>query len=132
MTTPNKVNFELMVDPYLVRVLNKAIGRELTAPPPLTYPFCLASYDDRFVAFMSDLKLDMARTMHAEQKFEYYQKLKTGMHIRVELKASEQYRKKDGTLLFTPIAGQVRSDTGELITKQTITLVTIARTEAQV
>ena len=129
MGSPPSISVELAVDPYLVRVLNKAISAPQISTPPLTYPFCLTNYDDRFVVFMSKLDIDLARTMHAEQAFEYVRPLQLGEAVRVTLQAGGQYQKKNGALTFTPISGDIRAFSGELISRQEIVLVTLARAD---
>lgn len=121
----------ITLEPGRLKLLSKAIGSPDWRRLPLTLPFCLISDDDRFANFlvdaMKDWGLDIARTMHASQRFEYHKGMAAGDVLDVTLHLRDRYTKKGGSLAFTELEGQIFDAGGELVAEQQITLVTVAR-----
>lgn len=115
--------FEVTVEPFQLRLFAKAIGetrreyldpaaaramgyRDLPAPP--TFAFSLAMRPQDPFDLLRLLDVDLARVLHGEQSFEYFEPICAGDRVRVSRRVVEAYEKKGGALQF--YVAEVRCD----------------------
>jgi hypothetical protein len=92
-----------IVEPGRLSGFRRTIGstehRNPMAPP--TYLFALEMLEaDRPLAFVEDLKVDMAAVLHSEQAFTYHAPVSAGDEITLETVITDIFEKKNGALVF--------------------------------
>lgn len=92
-------------------------------PVPPTFLVCLNSEVSRPFNVLANLKLDLARILHAEQAFTFYRQAYAGDTLSFETKLDEVYDKKGGALHFVVQKTRVTNQNGEHVADLRSTLV---------
>lgn len=92
-------------------------------PVPPTFLFCLGGEVSDSGRFLSILKLDLARILHAEQRFIYKKMVYAGDILEYETKVIDVYEKKDGQLHFVVTETAVSDVNGDAVAQLRGTIV---------
>ncbi|QBY55388.1 MaoC family dehydratase N-terminal domain-containing protein [Cupriavidus oxalaticus] len=92
-------------------------------PVPPTFLFCLNSDVSRSFNMLGQLKVQLARILHAEQSFRYHRMAFAGDTLSFETKLTDVYDKKGGALHFFVQETRVTNQKGEHVADLRNTLV---------
>ncbi|WP_439816870.1 MaoC family dehydratase N-terminal domain-containing protein [Zavarzinia sp. CC-PAN008] len=95
----------------------KAAGyRSLVAPP--TFPFCLNSLaSGEGLNVYKEMGVNVARVLHGEQGFEYFEPICAGDVLRFEGSVTDIYDKKGGALDFITTETEVINQAGKTVAR---------------
>ena len=97
---------------YTDEAAAKAAGyRNVVAPP--TFIFAAEGDSGAFMALIDTLEIDLAKILHGEQRFDYYEPVCAGDTLRLESKVRDIYEKKGGALEFLVKDTLVTNQLGE-------------------
>jgi acyl dehydratase len=82
-------------------------------PIPPTYLFCLESMDGNPSELLEILKIDLARVLHGEQRFEYYAPVMVGDTLTFASRVSDIAEKKGGILTIISVETRVTNQNNQ-------------------
>ena len=94
-----------------------------TIPAPPTFTMVLDMDGPELLPVLDLLQLDIARILHGNQEFEYFQPIYAGDQITVTARIADMFDKKGGALDFVVMEHSYTNQEGELVAKATSTLV---------
>jgi len=90
----------------------RAAGYSATPVPP-TYLFCLEMLDNqRPFEFLTELKIDLARVLHGEQRFAYHAPVVVGDTLTFRSRVSGVADKKGGAMTMVMVETEVTNQHG--------------------
>ena len=93
-------------------------------PVPPTYLFCLEMMDnERPFEFLTDLKIDLARVLHGEQRFIYHAAVVVGDTLTFESRVTDVADKKGGALTMIVVETVVTNQHGARVADTARTVV---------
>ncbi|MGO9357635.1 MAG: MaoC family dehydratase N-terminal domain-containing protein [Xanthobacteraceae bacterium] len=82
-------------------------------PVPPTYLFCLEMMDaERPFEFLTDLKIDLARVLHGEQRFDYHAPVVVGDTLTFKSRVTDVADKKGGAMTMIVVVTEVTNQHG--------------------
>ena len=107
---------------YTDEAAAKAAGyRALPAPP--TFTMVVDMEAPEFLPLLDLLNMDIARILHGNQSFEYFQPICVGDRITVSGRIADMFEKKGGALEFVVMEYTYTNQDDELVVRATNTLV---------
>jgi acyl dehydratase len=97
---------------YLDDAAARAAGYAALPAPP-TFLFCLEMERRDPLAWLAAIGADLARILHGEQSFRYYQPVCAGDRVTFETSITDIYDKKGGALEFVVRKTRVSNQRGE-------------------
>lgn len=93
-------------------------------PVPPTYLFCLEMMDaENPFDFLELLKIDLARVLHGEQRFDYLAPVMVGDTLTFQSRVTEVVDKKGGALTFITVVTAVTNQRGTHVADTSRTIV---------
>ena len=97
---------------YRDEQMARAQGYSATPVPP-TYLFCLEMLDNqRPFEFLTELKIDLARVLHGEQRFAYHAPVVVGDTLTFRSRVSGVADKKGGAMTMVMVETEVTNQHG--------------------
>jgi acyl dehydratase len=94
------------------------------APVPPTYLFCLEMMDtERPFEFLTELKIDLARVLHGEQRFTYYAPVVVGDTLTFKSRVTDVADKKGGAMTMIVVETEVTNQHGARVADTARTVV---------
>jgi acyl dehydratase len=86
-----------------------------SAPPiPPTYLFCLEMMDsENPFEFLQKLKVDLARVLHGEQRFDYHAPVVVGDTLTFQSRVTDVADKKGGALTIVNVETRITNQNGQ-------------------
>jgi acyl dehydratase len=82
-------------------------------PVPPTYLFCLEMMDaERPFEFLTELKIDLARVLHGEQRFTYHAPVVVGDTLTFKPRVTDVVEKKGGAMTMVVVETEVTNQHG--------------------
>ena len=93
-------------------------------PVPPTYLFCLEMMDaERPFEFLTELKIDLARVLHGEQRFTYHAPVVVGDTLTFTSRVSDVADKKGGAMTMVVVETRVINQHGAHVADSARTIV---------
>lgn len=93
-------------------------------PAPPTYLFCLEMMDnERPFEFLTELKIDLARVLHGEQRFTYHAPVVVGDTLTFRSRVTDVADKKGGAMTMVVVETEVRNQHGAHVADTSRTIV---------
>jgi acyl dehydratase len=93
-------------------------------PAPPTYLFCLEMMDnERPFEFLTELKIDLARVLHGEQRFTYHAPVVVGDTLTFKSRVTDVADKKGGAMTMVVVETEVRNQHGAHVADTSRTIV---------
>jgi acyl dehydratase len=94
------------------------------APIPPTYMFCLEMMDaERPFEFLTELKIDLARVLHGEQRFTYRAPVVVGDTLTFKSRVSDVTDKKGGAMTMVVVETEITNQHGAHVADTARTIV---------
>jgi acyl dehydratase len=101
----------------------RADGYSATPVPP-TYLFCLEMMDnERPFEFLTELKIDLARVLHGEQRFAYHAPAVVGDTLTFKSRVSGIFDKKGGAMTMVVVETEITNQRGAHVADTARTIV---------
>jgi acyl dehydratase len=101
----------------------RAAGYAATPVPP-TYLFCLVLMDaERPFEFLTELKVDLARVLHGEQRFTYHVPVLVGDTLTFKSHVSSVADKKGGAMTMVVVETEITNQHGARVADTARTIV---------
>jgi acyl dehydratase len=101
----------------------RAAGYAATPAPP-TYLFCLELMDaERPFEFLTELKIDLARVLHGEQRFSYHAPVVVGDTLTFQSRVTDVTDKKGGAMTMVVVETAVTNQHGAHVADTARTIV---------
>ena len=93
-------------------------------PVPPTYLFCLEMLDNqRPFEFLTELKIDLARVLHGEQRFTYHAPVVVGDTLTFKSRVSGVADKKGGAMTMIAVETEITNQAGAHVADTARTIV---------
>lgn len=94
------------------------------APVPPTYLFCLEMMDnERPFEFLTELKIDLARVLHGEQRFTYHAPVVVGDTLTFKSRVTDVADKKGGAMTLVIVETEITNQHGARVADAARTIV---------
>ena len=101
----------------------RAQGYTATPVPP-TYLFCLEMMDnERPFEFLTELKIDLARVLHGEQRFTYHAPVVVGDTLTFKSRVTDVAERKGGALTMIAVETEITNQHGVRVADTARTIV---------
>ncbi len=93
-------------------------------PVPPTYLFCLEMMDaERPFEFLTEMKIDLARVLHGEQRFTYHAPVVVGDTLTFESRVTDVTDKKGGAMTMVVVETRITNQHGAHVADSARTIV---------
>lgn len=108
---------------YRDEAVSRAQGYPATPVPP-TYLFCLEMLDnERPFEFLTELKIDLGRVLHGEQRFTYHAPVVVGDTLTFKSRVTGVTDKKGGAMTMVAVETEVTNQDGVRVADTARTIV---------